>query len=245
MWPNNHQLTAAFPRPNTSLSFRVYTTSNLPLPNTNTLNVGGLTRLLRNYPDLQFVHTLIAIAQHGAQIGCDGPHGCTRQPNHSSGLMHADVITKSIQLELDKGRIRQISTLPPYYFCSPIGLTPKKTDGIQTGWRVIFDLSSPTGASVNDGIAKEHGTISYECLDIAKQLVAEAGRGAIVMKRDLKSAFRHIPISPLDYWLLIFEWNGIFYVDMFLPFGLRTAPKIFNLFSEALHWVFETLFKFK
>src|SRR5438552_2460742 len=28
---------------------------------------------------------------------------------------------------------------------------------------------------------------------------------------------------------------------MFLPFGLRTAPRIFNLFSEALHWVFENL----
>ena len=28
---------------------------------------------------------------------------------------------------------------------------------------------------------------------------------------------------------------------MFLPFGLRTAPRIFNLFAEALHWVFETL----
>lgn len=28
---------------------------------------------------------------------------------------------------------------------------------------------------------------------------------------------------------------------MFLPFGLRTAPRIFNLFSEALHWIFETL----
>ena len=24
--------------------------------------------------------------------------------------------------------------------------------------------------------------------------------------------------------------------------GLRTTPRIFNLFSEALHWVFETLF---
>src|SRR5438046_5650207 len=29
--------------------------------------------------------------------------------------------------------------------------------------------------------------------------------------------------------------------DMFLPFGLHTAPRIFNLFAEALHWVFETL----
>jgi hypothetical protein len=64
-----------------------------------------------------------------------------------------------------------------------------------------------------------------------------------MLKRDLKSAFRHVPISPHDYWLLIFEWDGSFYIDMFLPFGLRTAPRIFNMFSEALHWIFETLFQ--
>ena len=29
---------------------------------------------------------------------------------------------------------------------------------------------------------------------------------------------------------------------MFLPFSLRTAPRIFNLFAEALHRVFETLY---
>ena len=28
---------------------------------------------------------------------------------------------------------------------------------------------------------------------------------------------------------------------MFLPFGLCTAPRIFNYFAEALHWVLETL----
>ena len=30
---------------------------------------------------------------------------------------------------------------------------------------------------------------------------------------------------------------------MFLPFGLHTAPWIFNLFTEALHWIFETLYE--
>src|SRR5579859_1938078 len=29
---------------------------------------------------------------------------------------------------------------------------------------------------------------------------------------------------------------------MFLPFGLRTSPRIFNLFSEAAHWILETLY---
>ena len=64
-----------------------------------------------------------------------------------------------------------------------------------------------------------------------------------MMKRDLKAAFRHVPINPCDYWLLLFKWNGQFFVDMFLPFGLRTAPHIFNLFAEALHWIFETLYE--
>jgi hypothetical protein len=63
------------------------------------------------------------------------------------------------------------------------------------------------------------------------------------MKRDLKAAFQHIPINPCDYWLLLFEREGRFFVDVFLPFGLCTALWIFNLFAEALHWVFETLYK--
>ena len=29
---------------------------------------------------------------------------------------------------------------------------------------------------------------------------------------------------------------------MFLPFGLRTAPRIFNLFSESIHWILETYY---
>ena len=66
-----------------------------------------------------------------------------------------------------------------------------------------------------------------------------------MLKRDFKSAFRHIPTSPQGYWLLIFEWKGHYYVDLCLPFGLRTAPRIFNLFSEAIHWILETLYGWK
>jgi hypothetical protein len=143
---------------------------------------------------------------------------------------------ESIQNELQKGHVKQISSLPQDLFCSPIGLVPKPA-----GWRVIFDLSSPEGASVNDGIPKEYGILVYKTLNDAIQLIAQAGRGAVMMKRDLKAAFRHIPINPCDYWLLLFEWNGQFFVNIFLPFDLHTAPRIFNLFAEALHWIFEAL----
>ena len=127
------------------------------------------------------------------------------------------------------------------YFCSPIGLVPQLLDGEQIGWRVIYDLSTPEGKSVNDGIPKEYGSLVYETDNEAICLVAQTGKGAVMMKGDLKAPFRHIPISPCDYRLLLFEWQGRYYVDIFLPFGLHTAPRIFNLFAEALHWVFETL----
>ena len=117
----------------------------------------------------------------------------------------------------------------------------EKTDGVQTGWRLIFDLSAPSGKSVNDGIPKVYGAISYESFAHAIKLVKEHGKGCKMIKCDLKSAFRHIPITASDYWLMIFEWKGQYYVDMCLPFGLRTASRIFNLFVESIHWVLVSL----
>ena len=219
--------------------------TNLTLPPGTPLRPQGIMKLLSNYPDQMLVDTLTSIATYGVRIGFKGPYTRIQRPNHKSTKTHADTIETAIQNELKKERIRQIDTLPDHYYCSPIGIVPKRTDGTQTGWRMIFDLSYPESESVNDGIPKEFGAINYEPLDTAIQLVAQTGKGAVMLKRDLKSAFRHVPVSPLDYWLLIFEWNGKYYVDMFLPFGLRTAPRLFNLFAEALHWVFEFLYKWK
>ena len=61
-------------------------------------------------------------------------------------------------------------------------------------------------------------------------------------KGDLKDAFRMIPISPLDHWLFLFEWEGKLYIDIFLPFGLCTAPLLFNLFGEGLHWILDWVY---
>ena len=56
-------------------------------------------------------------------------------------------------------------------------------------------------------------------------------------KTDLKSAFRLIPIHPDDWNLLGIYWQAMFYVDMYLPFRLRSAPYIFNQLSDALEWI--------
>ena len=56
-------------------------------------------------------------------------------------------------------------------------------------------------------------------------------------KVDLKSAFRMIPVRHQDWCLLGMQWNDCLYIDKCLPFGLRSAPFLFNQFADALSWI--------
>ena len=97
-----------------------------------------------------------------------------------------------------------------------------------------MDLSSPKNQSVNDYIAKKSRYLQYKTFDEAVAAIAKAEQNTILLKRDLKSAFCMIPVCTKDQWLLIFQWDDKYYQELYLRFGLRTAPFIFNLFSKAL-----------
>ena len=208
----------------------------------HTLNANEIIRLLQHYPDPQFPLILAGIATYGARLGYEGTLNAKIQlKNHKSALLQPNVLDESISEDLTLGRTSVVDKLPNAYYISPLGLVLKTTTGQTTGWRKIHDLSALMGRSVNDGIPKHYGTIVYETFQRAINLVAKSGRGATLIKRDLKSAFRYVPVSPFNQWLLMYRWNGKVYVELFLPFGLRTAPLIFNLFSEAIHWIMLTL----
>jgi hypothetical protein len=143
------------------------------------------------------------------------------------------------------GRIVEVSSISPNhaYIQSPLGAVQKKHNGIPAGWRRIHDLSHPVGSSVNDGIPLEFGFLSYQTLDDAINLITKYGKDVPLQKRDLKDAFRKIPVSPYDHWLLLFEWDDKIYVDLRLPFGSRTSPFTFNYFSEGIHWIVENRYQ--
>ena len=128
-------------RPNSSLLFNATTPTGIPLPAAVTLHSENIQEMLRNYPDRSFVDTLCDIVTHGARIGYEGPRARVHRANHGSTSSNQEAVSKYIQNEVEKGRMRKLNSLPSDYFCSPIGVVPKKTDGVQTGWRVIFDLS--------------------------------------------------------------------------------------------------------
>ena len=54
---------------------------------------------------------------------------------------------------------------------------------------------------------------------------------------DIKEVYRIIPVRPYDQHLLEVRWNDYYYVDRMLPFGLRSAPKIFSAVADALQWM--------
>ena len=56
------------------------------------------------------------------------------------------------------------------------------------------------------------------------------------MKLDLKNAYRTIPVHPEDHHLLSVTWEGNTYIDRALPFGLRSAPKIFSAVADMIAW---------
>ena len=56
-------------------------------------------------------------------------------------------------------------------------------------------------------------------------------------KFDLKAAYRNVLVHPDDRWLLGMMCDDGLYVDTVLPFGLRSAPAIFNAVAEALAFV--------
>ena len=137
---------------------------------------------------------------------------------------------------MEAHRITRISGIPKEPFISsPLGLVPK-ADG---GWRRIHDLSYPKRqlTSVNSYIPEERGTLEYTTFDEAVDALISMGRGSKLVKRDLADAFRHIPVARSDWWLLGFFWQGHYYFDRFLPFGLRTSPYIFDLLAKGLHWI--------
>ena len=97
-----------------------------------------------------------------------------------------------------------------------------------------MDMSSPEGGSVNDGIPEELCSLSYVGIKDAARAIQDRGRGAMMAKVDVKSAYRNIPVHSEDRWMMGMMWEGALYIDTCLPFGLRSVPKIFTAIADAV-----------
>ena len=115
----------------------------------------------------------------------------------------------------------------PWTQTNPLLTRPKKDSHLR---RVVMDLSwpLPPGVSVNGGTPKE------SFLGVSKKmhlpstsdfcdLIRKAGRVSFLFATDVARAYRQLPLNPKDWPLVCFTFEGWFYVDISLPFGLRWA----------------------
>ena len=90
---------------------------------------------------------------------------------------------------------------------------------------------------MNDGLDRAQCSSKYASIDDAVQLIRGLGEGSLLAKLDLKDAYRIVPVHPDDRPLLGMRWRESLYVDTVLPFGLRSAPKIFSALADGLIWI--------
>lgn len=184
---------------------------------------------LQQLPDRRLVQYLLNGMRCGFRIGFNrlSTRLISASSNMRSALLNPTPVQDFLQKETQAARVlgpfstHQLSSL----HLSRFGVIPKRS---QPGkWRLILDLSSPDNHSINDGIAQDICSLSYSSVDQAATIMAQLGRDAQLAKIDIAHAYRNVPVHPADRHLLGMQWDNLIYIDTVLPFGLRSAPKIF------------------
>ena len=195
---------------------------------------------LRAHPDQAFKSYILKGIRDGFRLGFNRTsccHPATR--NLRSAYEHPEIIDAYLGNEVGLGRAiyftkQAVPSLPELTF-SPIGVIPKRNR--PNKWRLIVDLSSPKGRSVNDGISSTLCSLTYASIDDAVGILRILGEGALMAKLDLRDAYRVVPVHPHDRPLLGMQWREGVFIDATLPFGLRSAPKIFSAVADGLMWM--------
>ena len=212
-----------------------------------------LARLLHHYNQLHgesiWLCSLIKILQHftffingitqGFRIGFDHTLVSLKSSrrNLESAQSHIAVVDDYLKTEITLAHVA--GPFSPNAVgqgqISCFGVIPKNHQPDK--WRLIVDLSYPSTHSINDGIPSALCSLQYVTIDDAVQHILKLGVGTLLAKIDIKSAFRLLLVHPADRHLLLMRWNDCIFIDTCLPFGLHSAPKLFNILADLLQWI--------
>ena len=195
---------------------------------------------LWEHPDQTFKKYILNGISNRFRIGFDRRSHCvSATSNMHSVLDNAAVIQEYLEKEVLLGPVVgsvDLERNPVGTQLSPFGVIPKSNHPGK--WRLIVDLSSPEGLSVNDGIEGESCSMKYLHLNEVTDEIVKSGKGTELAKMDIASAYRMVPVHPGGRPLLAVQWAGKIFFDTRLPFGLRSAPKSFTAVADTLQWIF-------
>lgn len=201
------------------------------------LRVDRFATELRSHPDTDRVAYVLDGLKFGFRIGFRETSLKSAKRNKPTASANPLVIDQYLANETRLGRVAGPFDTPMLQnlHISSFGVIPKK--GQPGKWRLIVDLSSPHRFSVNDGIDALDFPLQYVQVDQIVQMVCQLGVGALMAKFDVEAAYRNIPVHPADRHLLGMKWKGQYFIDLVLPFGLRSAPFIFDSVASIVEWI--------
>jgi hypothetical protein len=186
-----------------------------------TLRLAVVITLFREDSDAAFVISCVA---YGVDVDYAPPEDTTffHVANYVSDD-HAAKVTAQIDKEVREGRIVR-TTVDKIIGISAIGAVRKGEDSI----RIVNDYSRPATQSVNFGITTRKESFA-RVSDAAVLLRSKS----LHCKVDITEAYMAYPMVEAWWGRHAFEWQGVSYSDLRMPFGNSGAPSAFHRSSMA------------
>ncbi len=183
------------------------------------LKVWEWRRVLALHPDTSYAQYILTGIKKGFHIGYQRrchPNPPKYSRNMSSAYLNPEAVSKYLAGEHEAGRLMGPlpsgdKSLTSHCRINPIGLIPKRRQ--PNKWRLIVNLSSPRGQSINDGINPDICSLHYSGIDAAVAMVKRLGHGCQLAKLDLQHAYRVVPVHPGDWHLLGMRWQRQVYLE--------------------------------
>ena len=223
--------------------FENYNTHNIITP----VNAEMLDTMLKEANcDTKKREFLVNSFKRGFSLNFNGNRRVKRiAPNLKLRVGSLTEMWNKVMKEVQAGRYAGPFAEPPFehFIQSPIGLVPKD-QGKKT--RLIFHLLYPRGTctSVNDGIPEEKCSVKYPEFEHAVHMCTSLDSELIYIgKSDMSMAFRHMPLSPLDYSILVLKCEHPktkkiwWFLDKCLPFRSSISCAIFQAISDSITYL--------
>ena len=197
--------------------------------------------LLMNYPD----KLVLEGVKFGWPINFQGNFiPASTYKNHPSARRRPETLRQYVRKELQHDAILGPFKVNPFNsFCviSPLLCVPKR-DSAEI--RMVHDLSFPESKSVNSGIPSDtYLQDEYQLwlpgISRLVDFIMQKGKGCKIFKRDLKRAFRQIPVDPNNIPLLGFQVDSEFYFHSVLPFGRGSCVMCCQRTTKAVVFILE------
>ena len=186
------------------------------------------------FRDVETLNKVFLDLSTGANIGCRGPfRSAGKATNAPSAFDHgyqvSDAIADWCSKKFAFGPVPD-KEVPEGAKFSGIMSRAKPNGSV----RVILNLSSPAGRSVNDGIDSDEFPATMSSTSKWLDALWAAGRNCWIAKSDWSDAYKHISVRPADLDLQWFRWLGMNFAELCLIFGCSSSAGIFDRTAKVV-----------